>query len=125
MDRTLGELLVPNFVDFLSRHGEVRIVDSEETRRVLAGFDCDSVSVCYLSRKDNKEHEGLRHMVLLNGLFIGFLEAYDEPGGVIYYGKIPEHEAANGVENVRLAYQEDHPNSKKVGRIDVWDIPFP
>lgn len=122
----LTELLAPNFLAFLGRHGRARIVDHEipdGIKTMMAEGGIPRTPSLYVSPEGR--HYGVRRAVTLDDAFIGFLETYDDPGALVYRGLVPGFATEDGDPHINLVYVEPDPRAVRPGRGDGWKIPFP
>lgn len=117
---SLTGLLVPNFVKFLEQHGEVDILDEipEQIKGNVERFADD------MTNSYRRSHQKVdRHIILLEGEFLGILDTYSNPEIREYYGKVPGFKTESNEENIHLTYDPEYPF--RHCRIDCWKIPFP
>jgi len=124
MEKSLTELLAPNFLNFLRRHGKIRFVDEipGDLLSIMAehGKEVTPKRPIYIDGETYAQL-GKRHIILLDREFLGFFDNYEDPGALEYHGEDPR-----SGEKIRLIYIEEPNPLGEIGRIDLWkDIPFP
>jgi hypothetical protein len=129
MEKSLTELLIPNFLNFLKEKGEVSFIDKipEELESILRTSGKLSPKRAYYKNKDSPQMQyGERHIILLDGEHLGFIDTYENPGAIEYEGEVPGFKTEDGGEIICLRYCEEANFRGEKGRLDYWKgIPFP